>query len=210
MTVGKATGWGHQAASPSDLVFAHTNREVFRQVNDGVRELGLLGGDLWRTVGGQSVVGRNTGTTTGTNAGSNRDALPMHLPVDLISLSIDGDHVCHFTTHLIGCDLFRTVVVAAMNADFWRQYQLGPRAHPGDGVVDVYVAERLGMADLLRMRPRARSGLHVPHPKIRLERSADVNLELHKTLSVVADDVKVGRGRVFSLQVQPDALTIIV
>ncbi len=186
---------------PKGAPVASSNIELRRLIVEGATLVGLAGGDLYRTVGGAGAgnrIGRN-----------DPDNLPMHLPVDLIEVSLDEQRTERFVAHLVGHDRWWRTVVAAMNADFWRTYQLGPRAHPGDGVVDVYSAS-LRPADLVKIAPRARTGTHVPHPSIALQRSNQAELVLARSIRLAADDEPVGRARHLWFQVFPDAITVVV
>jgi hypothetical protein len=201
MTIAKGTNWGTIAPFPDGAPTASTNAELRRLVESGARLVGLLGGDLHRTAGGLAAGGRLLR--------NDPDNLPAHLSVDVVDISVDGRSAGSFAAHLIGHDVRWTRVIAAMNADFWRRYQLGPHAHPNDGVIDVYDA-RFSVADLMRVQARARSGTHVPHPAIALTRAASVTLTLDRRVRLRADDLPVPRGHLLDLTVRPDALTVVV
>jgi hypothetical protein len=207
MTIVKGSQWGVHRPFPVDAPVANSNRDLHRLVRAGERLVGLTGGDLYRTVGGSDDQNRLMNQTR--LVSRDPENLPIHLPVDLIEVSLDDRLVGQFSTHLVGHDPRWRHVVAAMNCDFWRAYRLGPRAHPNDGVIDTYVAD-LPVSDLLKVLPRARTGLHVPHPAITLSRSGCVELTLPKRLRFAADDVPVGRGRLVRLTVLPDALTVVI
>lgn len=203
MSISKGSVWGRVGVLPQNARVATSNRhlsELIRAVPlDGTFIVGLAGGDLHRTVGGPSVPGRL------------HTADAMLLPIDVIEAELDHDtnRRIRFVTHLIAHDRFYRNGVAAMNADFWRRYQLGPRAHPGDGVLDVYQAT-LEWGDIVRIAPRARTGTHVPHPRLLLQRGATAEVTFARRLRVVADDVYVGRATSITFRVIPDAITIVV
>ncbi len=201
MPIGKGTSWGELRPFPVGTPVAKSNAELRTLVEAGNVLIGLQGGDLYRTVGGLSA-----GDRLLRNDPAN---LPAHLPIDVVDVALDGKQVGSFVAHLVGHDLFWRHMVAAMNADFWRKFQLGPRAHPNDGVVDVYQAH-LRKSDLAKVAPRARTGMHVPHPSIQLSRNADVSLTLPKRLRFKADDASVGWGQHVRLTVRPDAITVVV
>jgi diacylglycerol kinase family enzyme len=133
----------------------------------------------------------------------------MHLPVDVIDVELDESRLVSFVTHLIGHDLGWRSIVVAMNVDFWRSYQLGPRSHPGDGVIDVYRA-KLSPGDIFKIAPRAKMGLHVPHPKIELQRSSEVLVRVPRQVRLWTDDIKIGTARSLRFSVRPDALTVVI
>ena len=58
-----------------------------------------------------------------------------------------------------------------MNAQFLGPWNAGPRAHPGDGLLDTYDV-RLKPGQLLAVRARLPDGSHLPHPGIRERRVA--------------------------------------
>ncbi len=199
MTIHKGSSWGVAAPFPVDAPIASSNKELLQLVNDGERLVGLRGGDLFRTAGGGHDRLRQNDPTN----------LPMHLPVDVIDVELDEARAARFVTHMIGHSRTWRIMLAAMNVDFWRSYQLGPRSHPGDGVIDLYTA-RLGAGDLFKVAPRAKLGTHVPHPRIELQRSTDVSVVLPKPIRLWTDDVSVGLARSIRCTVQPDQLTVVV
>jgi PII-like signaling protein len=186
---------------PPGAPTASSNRELRRLVLAGETTIGLTGGELFRTVGGPGA-----GDRIRRNDPSN---LPMHLPVDVIEVQLDEQRTERFVTHLFGHDRLWRTLVAAMNGDFWRQYQLGPRAHPGDGVIDVYSAN-ISSSDLIKVAPRAKTGTHVPHPSIALLRSSQPDLTLTRRIAFRADDEPVGTARHLQFLVHADAVTIVV
>jgi YegS C-terminal NAD kinase beta sandwich-like domain len=201
MSIAKGTTWGVAQEFLPGTPIANSNIELRRLVMAGESLIGLTGGDLFRTIGG---------ATAGDRIHRNDpDNLPMHLPVDLIEVQLDESKNEQFVSHLVGHDRLWRTIVAAMNVDFWRRYQLGPRAHPGDGVVDVYSA-LVSPAELLKIAPRAKTGTHVPHPAISLLRSAQPDLTLRRRVSFRADDEPIGRAMRLQFRVIPDAVTVVV
>ncbi len=200
MTIRKGSEWGTPGQLPADAAIAASNGDLHRLVNDTGfqgRVIGVTGGDLFRSLGGESVANR-----------LHTDEA-MAFPVDVVEVVLDGQRSVRFVSHLIGHDLSWRVAVAAMNVDLWRQYRLGPHAHPGDGVVDVYSAA-LAWGDITRVAPRAKNGSHVPHPRIGLKRAEQVSIILPKQLALRADDIRCGRARTLVFTVIPDAITVVL
>jgi diacylglycerol kinase family enzyme len=100
-------------------------------------------------------------------------------------------------------------VVAAMNAQFVGPWVVGFRAHPNDGLLDVYQAD-LSLTDRLKVRARIRHGAHMPHPGIKERRTAAMQIELDRPLPVYLDGEQWGDDAAFSLRVEPDALTVVI
>ncbi len=201
MSIAKGSTWGAPGLLPIGATVVATNRGLSEVVAndplDGSLIVGLTGGDLFRAVGGASVADRLY----------TDDA--MRLPIDVIEATLDDKRTIRFVAHLIAHNRMWTYGVAAMNADFWRKFQLGPRSHPGDGVIDVYRAE-LKLADITRIAPRAKTGTHVPHPRLILQRSPTATIDFSHQLKVVADDIVCGRARHIDFRVIPDAITVVV
>lgn len=60
-----------------------------------------------------------------------------------------------------------------------------PRAHPGDGVLDhLEVDSAMPLRQRIRARRKMRSGTHLPHPSLRVSRSADFMLAGPRLLTI--------------------------
>ncbi|MDQ1404208.1 MAG: hypothetical protein QOG03_2524 [Actinomycetota bacterium] len=202
MTIEKGQPWGKPGGLPDTGVVVSTDREAALVVTEARRAglplpvIGLLGGDLCRTLGGTGDEGRL------------RSAEAMTFPVDLGSVLADGVHHL-FVAHLVVRDAWWSDGFVAMNAQWLGRLNLGPRAHPNDGRLDTYRIT-LNKADLLEVRRRARMGAHLPHPRLREERSAAVQASLDAARPVHVDGFVVGRAKNVSVRLEPDALTVVV
>ncbi len=96
-----------------------------------------------------------------------------------------------------------------MNAPWLGDLNLGPRAHPNDGLLDIYEAE-LGWPDVLKVRNRARQGTHLPHPRIRQRRVTAAGLDFGRPLEVWLDGEHIARASRMAVRIQPDALSVVV
>lgn len=175
---------------------ARSALEAARRENRPLPALGLLGGDLCRTLGGTGDAERLT-----SGAG-------MVFPVDVGEVLVDG-RLHLFVSHLVARTRTWSFAYLAMNAQWLGSWNAGPRAHPNDGLLDTYEA-RLPPADRLKVRARLHHGAHLPHPGIHGRRIAAVQVTLPRPLPVVLDGQVVGRGRHLSLRVRPDALRVVV
>jgi diacylglycerol kinase family enzyme len=159
--------------------------------------LGLLGGDLCRTLGGRGGEARLR-TDEATRA-----------RVDLGSVLLDG-RLHWFVAHLVAKrSWWHGRVVVAMNASWLGAWDLGPKAHPGDGLLDVYDGDP-SFGDRLKARPRLRTGTHVPHPAIAERRTAAIQIGFDRPTPVALDGEVVGSFRSLSIRVEPDALDVVV
>jgi hypothetical protein len=205
VTVRKGEAWGEAAGLPPGGVVVASDAEAravveaARRAGDPVPALGLVGGDLCRTLGGRADRARIEG------GGGTR------VPVDLGSVLIDGRHHW-FVAHLVARrSWWRGRVVAAMNAEFLGPWDVAPRAHPGDGLLDVVdAAASLPLTDRWRARRRLPAGAHLPHPAIAVSRRPAVQIDLDAPTPVWLDGEQVGEARHLSVRLEPDALVCVV
>jgi hypothetical protein len=204
MTIGKGQPWGEAAQLPPDGVVVANDAEARRVLEEcrSRRErlpaLGLVGGDLWRTLGGSGSG----------DAERLRSQDAMTFDVDLGEVLLDG-RLHLFVAHLVARSRSWRRAFVAMNAQWRGAWDLGPKSHPNDGLLDTYDA-RLAWPDLWKVRARLPSGTHLPHPGIKERRVAALQVEFDHPLTVELDGVVIGKARNLSLRVEPDALTIVV
>ena len=205
MTVRKGEPWGSPGTPlPDDGVVVSSDAEARAVVTEARRAgrpapvLGLLGGDLCRTLGG----GRG-----GEARLRSPDATTF--TCDLGAVLLDG-RLHWFVAHLVARSRMWTRAFVALNAQFVGDLDLGPRSHPGDGLLDTYDA-RLRVGDVLKVRARARTGSHLPHPGITERRAAAVQVALDRPLPVWLDGERVGPpARNVAVRLEVDALTVVI
>lgn len=199
MPIGKGDAYGEPGGLPAGGVIVRTDAEAGAAVNAARRDrrpfpaLGLLGGDLCRTLGGSA---------------GGQELQGVRFTVDLGEALLDG-RLHLFVAHLVARTRLWTRAFVAMNAQYLGDWDLGPRAHPNDGLLDTYDAE-LARNQLLPVRARLHHGTHLPHPGIKERRTAALQVELERPLKVRLDGAGAGSARVISVRVQPDALTVVI
>ena len=202
MTVAKGRPWGEPGPLPEGAVVVRTDAEAGAVLEAARRRqapfpaLGLLGGDLCRTLGG-----------TGDEARL-RSPAAVRYPVDVGEALVDGV-VRLFVAHLVARSRGWGRAFVAMNAQWRGPWNLGPRAHPGDGLLDTYDA-RLGPRDRVLVNRRLALGAHLPHPGVAERRTAALQVDLGRPLGLELDGRPAGRARVLSLRARPGALTVVV
>lgn len=203
MTIEKDRPWGGPGRLPDDGVTVDDDARARAVVEAAKRAgrppptLGLLGGDLCRTVGGRGDVARLHGD----------DAVT--LPTDLGSVLLDG-RLHWFVAHLVvRRSWWRGRVVAVMNAQWLGRWDVAPRSHPNDGLLDVFDGD-LSLQDRWKARSRLPTGTHVPHPGIAQRRVSALQVELDRPTPVWLDGERVGEASTLSIRVEPDALHVVV
>ena len=207
MTIRKGQDWGSFAVAPASLTTVASDAElgqliVARQhAGDALQVVGLLGGDLMRTVGGSGDASRFQSTTP----------VP-HLPVDLVHVIADGARETCFVAHLVARQRWwRGRITAVMNAQFIGEWDVVPRGHPNDGRVDVLeVSPDMTLQQRWMARSRLALGTHVPHPLITIVQRAEITIELDQPTPLWVDGVRWGSARHLELQVEPDAFIVCV
>jgi diacylglycerol kinase family enzyme len=203
MTIERNRPWGEPGALAHDGVVARTDGEL-RTLVEGARRagvappvVGLLGGDLCRTLGGGGDASRLHST----------DA--VRFPIDVVAVELDGDRHW-FVAHLLARkSWWRGRLLAVMNAEFIGAWDVAPRSHPNDGAVDVLDGNP-SLADRWKARARLATGAHVPHPSISQTRVKQFETDLAPGTHVWLDGVAVGVVRHVRLTVEPDAVVVVV
>lgn len=203
MPIVRGVDWGEHGPLPGNGVIVRSDAEARRVVEQARRSgaapppLGLLGGDLCRTLGGTGDAERL------------RSDAAVRLPVDLGAVLLDG-RIHWFVAHLLARRRWlRGRILAVMNAEWFGEWRLGPRAHPDDGLLDVSDGD-LAPRDRWKARRRLATGDHLPHPGIRVRRVAAFQEEFDPPLRVWLDHEPAGLARVLSVRVEPDALLVVV
>jgi hypothetical protein len=173
--------WGEPRHLPPDFAIAASDREAADLITEGPRLIGLSGGDLCRTLGGRGDVANRRGTQG------------IVCRVDVGTVDIDGTFHT-FLAHVLVRGRFGLGPGAAiMNAEWVGALRLGPRSHPGDGLLDMTTGQ-LPPRQLLEARSRSRTGDHLPHRSLSVRRSASVEVSFDRPRLVFVDGSTVGRG----------------
>jgi hypothetical protein len=202
VTIAKGKPWGTPGALPPGGLVVHSDAEAGAQVERALADgrgapvLGLLGGDLCRSLGG------------GADAGRLHSETALTFPVDLGVVTVEGS-TRRFVAHVVARTRFWTSAFVAMNSPWLGDWNLAPRAHPNDGVLDAY-EWRMTPGDFRKVRRRLHLGSHLPHPAIREQRARRLEVALPKRLGLWVDGVDVGTAQEIVVEVVPDALTVIV
>lgn len=194
---GEAGGLGPGGVLVGSDAEARMLIEEARRTNRRPPELGLLGGDLCRTLGGRG------------DADAIRSPGAWRFDVDLGAVLLDG-RLFWFCAHLVARRKgWAGEALAAMNAAWRGTWNLGPQAHPGDGLLDISHG-CLSTSDRLRALRRLGTGDHLPHPQISCHRTGAFQVAFQGPLMVELDGQPVQRASNLSIRVEPAALTVVV
>ena len=206
MGVVRGEDWGAVGPVPDDVLTASSDGELADLLPEILREgpdggtlpgpmVALTGGDLCRTLG---VRGR---------------ALPggeaTLVEVDVGEALLDG-RLHRFVAHLVvrpSRHPGRWWVAA--NAAHHGEWNVAPRAHPGDGLLDVLDAS-VPLDEVPAAWRRLGRGVHVPHPAIRQERTEAIQATFDRPAAVRLDGRPTGRVSALSIRVRPGALRLAI
>ncbi|HEX9683678.1 MAG TPA: hypothetical protein VGA13_11385 [Acidimicrobiales bacterium] len=203
MPVRPGEEWGEPGTLPSGGIVVRSDAEIGALLDDCRQRggtppvVGLLGGDLWRTLGGLNDEGRL------------RDG-PAHVAdIDVGQALLDG-RLRHFVAHAVARrPWWWGRVRLAMNSEWLGHWDVAPRAHPGDGRLDVLDAS-VPLGDRLKVRSRLPTGSHLPHPAIGVTRTKAVQWHFDRPVGIWLDGVRAGSCRDVSIRLDPAALTVVV
>jgi hypothetical protein len=212
VTIRKGEAWG-VAGALSDAAPVHADDAsaaswLQTALDDGAPvEVGLVGGDLHRTLGAPRH-----------DEADLRAGRGMRFPVDVGVVEYhDADGAVRqvlFLAHLIAfvdarARRWRGRTIVAMNAAFVGEDNLGPRAHPNDGRLDV-TDGALTWRARRQAEARAPLGAHVPHPDLGERRVRELTVEADTPMLLRLDGREVATTSRFELRCLPDAATIVV
>lgn len=204
MTVRKGEPWGESAKMPSGTPVANTDAmasrlfQVGRSQGKAKIEIGLTGGDLWRTLGAP------VGGAERLRSGACTRAV---VDVGWADLGQFGGH--SFVAHCFARTRTWSRFAMAMNAEWLGAWDVAPRSHPGDGKFDVLEGE-LQLQDLLPVRARVLTGSHLPHPSIKTRRTDEASFEFETPMRMWLDGAPFPRLSAFSVWMEPGSLTVYV
>jgi hypothetical protein len=200
----KGQPWGEQATMPEGTpVFvndATASRAVqysrFRKTD--LEAVALIGGDLWRTLGGPPG---------GRERLEEGPVTKVTIDVGWIDLGEAGGHC--FVAHCVARDRFWGRTAAVMNAEWIKDWDLAPRSHPGDGRFDIVEAE-LSWDDRWKVRRRLPTGSHLPHPGIQVRKAAEAEFEWDEPRRLFLDGAAFPPVSRFRTWLEPGSLTVYV
>ena len=206
MTIRRGEAWGEPGALPvggvvvdSDAAAAAALTAAWRR-NEPFPALGLLRGDLARTLGALGDRERLSDTSRATTA-----------PIDIGVVRFDDRDELFVAHAVLRRSWWQGPILVIANAQFLGGWDVAPRAHPGDGQFDIVACgSAMTLTSRLQARRRLPSGTHLPHPDIAVRRAATEVVTMPRPADLWLDGVRVARGRSFEFELLPDAVTVVV
>ncbi|MDP1792958.1 MAG: hypothetical protein Q8K63_02375 [Acidimicrobiales bacterium] len=193
MTIKKGEPWGSPAAPPDDAVRVDNDRAISLSLDEARKEgrpfprFAITGGDLGRTLAAS-------------------DSPRNRFTIDVGEALVDGLHR-YFISHVVARHRGWRDAAVVMNAQWLGTWNLGPKSHPNDGLLDVSEFS-LNRFEWHKVRSRLESGTHLPHPRIETKRTAATSFEFARPATVFVDGAEVGTARTLAVRIIPDALTV--
>ena len=205
MPIAKGEDWGTEGELPPGARIFQNDAALSRAVEYAAAKrlempiCGLVGGDLWRTLGAPP------GGTSRLRGG-----LATQVTVDVGWLRFDEGELEHaFVAHCIARTRWWGEVVAVMNAEWLDEWDVAPKGHPGDGWLDV-TAAALSWPERQKVRERLPTGTHLPHPDLKTSRVREAVFEFERPRRLYLDRVPFSRVSRLEVRVQPASLTVVV
>jgi len=196
VTIAKGQPWGVAAPLPPDCPIVSTDAALAALVDFG-GPVGVIGGDLCRTLGGRGSVDRLRSDDATT------------FPVDALRVALDDGVTRWCVAHVVARSSgWRRVFIAA-NAQWLGEWNVAPRGHPDDGRVET-LSWRLGWRAVRQVMARLPQGTHLPHPAIAVSSAPAASHSFRRPAGVWIDGVRVGRTRSLTVTVAADAMRVVV
>lgn len=198
MTIEKGGSWGRVAPTPADLLVADDEHSAARAVAGGAKYLALRSGDLLRAIGiAEGTPAPRVGEPS------------LQLPCDVLEVTCDHERTVALSSVVIGTTARPRVWVSL--GGFLGTFNVSPRAHPNDGLLDALRFDGpVPIRQLLAIRRRMRLGAHLPHPSLSIERTADFRwcADDARGTPVRIDRRRRGRVGLVTLTVRADAYVL--
>ena len=202
MNIEKGRSWGSLSPLPPEGVIIKTNKELLEKVNDCKRQgidlptFGLLGGDLWRTLGGRRAEERLYGGEATT------------LDIDLGCALLDGK-IFWFCAHMFIGSKLKGEKIFISNVAHYGKTNPAPKAHPGDGKFDM-LEVKLSPFQTFKAVKRVSAGSHIPHPGIKYRQVSSEQFSFGKKLSIEIDGKNIGKYSTVSIRIENEALRVVI
>lgn len=200
MTIKRGADWGvaRPLAPSSPVATSDAELAILAQAANPHQPIGLVGGDLARTLGATGNRERLYGSTARTVA------------CDAMAISIDGSEPRFAVASLVIGSLRRGGLVVVANAAWLGEWNVNPRSHPNDGRVESIDMRELSIPDRVKARRRFPTGTHLPHPAIAVRSARSVEIVMARPTRFGIDGTRDGSAQRFTIEVLPDRFAVVI
>ncbi len=189
--------WTKEIVVPRQIKTAGSDQEIAELYELGERIIGLSSGNLHSSLGGNFSIQRTvTNKTTACK-------------IDLGKVTTEQDSYI-FASYCKILDRrapWRGKVI--VNSQLIAGRRLAPKAHPGDGSLEL-IESSLSFRQALLARRKAKLGDHLPHPDLGIKRVQNLKYHFEESKKLVIDNQFIGYHKFIEFEVLPHAITIIV
>lgn len=194
MTIERGVAWGEHIQTPSGVITVNSDREL---AECGPKDfVSLQSGDLFHALGSpHSVIGRTE---------------CILVPIDALQCRIDFEdtsvHMLAASSVVVGSWWSSSDYLCLTNGGMYGGRDLTPRAHPNDGKWDLFrLSSTMGYRQRMIARRRSRTGSHLPHPEISVQRLSQFSCDrISQGQRLSIDGVMVKQWTSIHCQVLPD------
>jgi hypothetical protein len=182
-------GWGEIEPTPPDLVCVQGDRELAAALSaPHSSPLQVTSGDLARTIGSHRP--------------RHPEAPWRRVPIDQIEVTTEHGTITAVAHVILRRSWWRGPVVAICNSEYLGTWDIAPRAHPGDGLIDVVeVAASMSARARFQAWRRVPTGTHLPHPDLRSRQVESASWEFPRPVRVIVDGHRWVRARQITVKV---------
>lgn len=196
MVISRGSTWGEPAVVQPHWRVAHKDAQI-----RGVDPVLLAGGNIWRALG----------CPTTHKVGEECLVLPVDTARCVVTTSHGEQVVTAVSEIIIGSWWSRAGCTIISNSGILEGLNVTPRAHPNDGEWDVLsISAGLGLREKLHARRRARTGTHIPHPRLRTLRIGTHAAVRDRRARLMIDGVVVRGWTSVTITVVPDSAHVVV
>lgn len=204
MAIRKGEDWGHPGALERDGRVVSSNAELRQLLTEAggpeaLDPVGVIGGDLALTLGSPGRRERLYSDQAQT------------VQIDVGRVQVAGtDQDEWFVSHLVARrSWWRGPLLVAANSAWMGEWNIAPRAHPGDGRLDVLMTS-MPASERWKGRRRLAHGGHLPHPAVSVRRLKHVQEDFARPLDIWVDGERIVRSSGLTIDLIPAALTVVV
>lgn len=200
MTIRKGEEWGRKGIVPASFFIVEDDHDAASQPAN--TPFALCRGDMYTALGNPRIPAHHQEC--------------MLVPIDALTCSVtytnNAEETLHAFSHITIGSWWRGRHIVISNCGFISGLNIAPRSHPNDGECDVVsIANSMTLRQRVIARRRARTGTHVPHPDISIQRKTHVEIAREtpqERLSI--DGVAVSNWRAIIIDVEPDYWEVIL